>query len=152
MQGPFRIAARFAKRACGHDWPIGGHPGRRKGHAVPAPALQVTGMIEGLWELSCRQSRPRPDGLHPHFSAAYHSRHRVRAGPHLTPFCYYRRRRRPTWEEGNGMVHAENIDSRCSSIQLDDCSRRVHRSLAHRSKFPLSGAGSSHPPRLMAAQ
>jgi hypothetical protein len=28
------------KRACGHDWPIGGHPGRRKGHAVPAPALQ----------------------------------------------------------------------------------------------------------------
>jgi hypothetical protein len=55
------------------------------------------------------------------------------------PFCYYRRKRRPTWEEGNGMVHAENIDSRCSSFQLDDCPRRDHRSLAHRSKFPLSG-------------
>jgi hypothetical protein len=59
------------------------------------------------------------------------------------PFCYYRRKRRPTWEEGNGVVHAENIDSRCSSFQLDDCSRRDHRSLAHRSKFPLSGAGTA---------
>jgi len=64
------------------------------------------------------------------------------------PFCYYRRKRRPTSEEGNGMVHAENIDSRYSSFQLDDCSRRDHRSLAHRSKFPLSGAGTP-PPRLI---
>ena len=64
------------------------------------------------------------------------------------PCCYYRRKKRPTWEEGNGMVHAENIDSRCSSFQLDDCSRRDHRSLAHRSKFPLSGAGTP-PPRLI---
>ena len=37
------------------------------------------------------------------------------------------------------MVQAENIDSRCSSFQLDDRSRRDHHSLAHRSKFPLSG-------------
>jgi len=36
------------------------------------------------------------------------------------------------------MVQAENIDSRCSSFQLDDCSRRDHHSLAHLSKYPLS--------------
>jgi hypothetical protein len=37
------------KTACGHDWSIGGHPGRRKGHAVPAPALQEGSTIDGLW-------------------------------------------------------------------------------------------------------
>ena len=36
------------------------------------------------------------------------------------------------------MVQAENIDSRCSSFQLDDRSRRDHHSLAHLSKLPLS--------------
>jgi hypothetical protein len=41
------------------------------------------------------------------------------------------------------MVQAEKIDSRCSSFQLDDRSRRDHDSFAHRSKFPLSGAGTS---------
>ncbi len=46
------------------------------------------------------------------------------------------------------MVQADNIDSRCSSFQLDDRSRRDHHSLAHRSKFPLSGAGTP-PPRLV---
>jgi hypothetical protein len=48
------------------------------------------------------------------------------------------------------MVQAENIDSRCSSFQLDDRSRRDHHSLTHRSKFPLSGAGTP-PPRLVRA-
>jgi hypothetical protein len=43
------------------------------------------------------------------------------------------------------MVQAENIDSRCSSFQLDDRSRRDHHSLAHLSKFPLSGAGAPPP-------
>jgi light-regulated signal transduction histidine kinase (bacteriophytochrome) len=39
------------------------------------------------------------------------------------------------------MVQAENIDSRCSSFQLDDRSRCDHHSLAHLSKLPLSEAG-----------
>jgi hypothetical protein len=52
-------------------------------------------------------------------------------------------------EEGNGMVQAENIDSGCSSFQLDDRSRRDHHSLAHFSKSPLSGAGTP-PTRLIA--
>jgi hypothetical protein len=55
----------------------------------------------------------------------------------------------PIREEGNGMVQAENIDSRCSSFQLDDRSRRDHHSLAHLSKLPLSGAGTP-PPHLIA--
>jgi hypothetical protein len=46
------------------------------------------------------------------------------------------------------MVQAENIHSRCSSFQLDDRSWRDHHSLAHRSKFPLSGARTP-PPRLV---
>jgi hypothetical protein len=56
----------------------------------------------------------------------------------------------------HGMVQAENIDSGCSSFQLDDRSRCDHHSLAHLSKFPLSEPGhirraSSHSPRLTAA-
>ena len=36
------------------------------------------------------------------------------------------------------MVQAENIDSRCSSFQLDDRSRRDHHCLADLSKPPLT--------------
>jgi hypothetical protein len=46
------------------------------------------------------------------------------------------------------MVQQEIIDSRCSSFQLDDRSRCDHHSLAHLSKFPLSGPGTP-PPRLI---
>jgi hypothetical protein len=46
------------------------------------------------------------------------------------------------------MVQAEIIDSRRSSFQLDDGSRCDHHSLAHLSKFTLSGAGTP-PPRLI---
>jgi hypothetical protein len=53
--------------------------------------------------------------------------------------------RGPIWEEGHGMVQAENINSRCSSFQLADRSRRDHHSLAHSSKFPLSGTGTVNP-------
>jgi hypothetical protein len=57
-------------------------------------------------------------------------------------FCYYySRKRRPIWEEGNGMAQAENIDSGIPNFQLDNRSGRDHRSLAHLSKFTLSGAG-----------
>jgi hypothetical protein len=49
------------------------------------------------------------------------------------------------------MVQAENIDSRCSSFQLDDRSRCDHHSLAHLSKFPLNGAG-MHPPRFISRE
>jgi hypothetical protein len=39
------------------------------------------------------------------------------------------------------MVHAENIYSGISNFQLDDRSERDYHSLAHLSKFALSGAG-----------
>jgi hypothetical protein len=56
-------------------------------------------------------------------------------------FCYYYPRKRwPIWEEGNGMVQAENIDSGIPNFQLDNRSGRDHHSLAHLSKFTLSGA------------
>jgi hypothetical protein len=43
------------------------------------------------------------------------------------------------------MVQAENIDSGISNFQLDNCSGRDHHSLAHLSKFTLSGAGTPAP-------
>src|SRR5262249_5493299 len=52
---------------------------------------------------------------------------------------------RPIREEGNGMVQAENFDSRCSSFELDDRSRRDHHNLAHLSKLPLSETGTPTP-------
>jgi len=39
------------------------------------------------------------------------------------------------------MAQAENIDSGISNFQLDNRSGRDHHSLAHLSKFALSGAG-----------
>jgi hypothetical protein len=43
------------------------------------------------------------------------------------------------------MVQAENIDSRISNFQLDNRPGRDHHSLAHLSKFTLSGAGARAP-------
>jgi hypothetical protein len=37
------------------------------------------------------------------------------------------------------MVQAENNDSGISNFQLDNCSGRDHHSLAHHSKFTLTG-------------
>jgi hypothetical protein len=47
------------------------------------------------------------------------------------------------------MVQAENNNSGLSNFQLDNCSGRDHHSLAHLSKFTLSGAGA--PAMLLAA-
>ena len=55
-------------------------------------------------------------------------------------FCYYLSPKEVAiWEEGNGMVQAENIDSWIPNFQLDSRSGRDHHSLAHLSKFTLSG-------------
>jgi hypothetical protein len=87
--------------------------------------------------LATSQSLPQSFALRPWWTAwplilsAYPAR-----------FCYHRpRKRRPIWEEGDGMVHAENVDSGISNFQLDNRSGRDHHSLAHLSKFELSGVG-----------